>query len=242
VVWSESLDYRQLLLADSIYLNDRLAKLYGAERAEAESGQEAAFQKAAFDSAQRAGVLTHPLLLAGFAYHGTSSPIHRGVFVSRSLLGRVLKPPPVAVAPLSPDLHPDLTTRERVILQTSDQMCMSCHAMINSLGFPMEHFDAIGRYRTEEKGKPVDATGVYQSVSGSMAEFAGVRDLAAYLAASDESHTAFVQQLFHALVKQPIFAHGAETPQELRQSFVEDNYNIQRLVVNIAVAAATKQH
>jgi hypothetical protein len=233
VVWSESSDYRQLLLADAIYLNGRLAKLYGADLP-----AEAPFQKVAFNPEQRAGVLTHPLLLSGFAYHATSSPIHRGVFVARSLLGRMLKPPPVAVAPVSPDLHPDLTTRERVVLQTSPQMCQSCHTMINSLGFPMEHFDAIGRYRTEEKGKAVDSTGVYQSASGSMAEFAGVRDLAAYLAASEESHTAFVQQLFHAFVKQPIFAYP-DQPAKLRQAFIEDNYNMQRLLVNIAVTAAT---
>jgi cytochrome c553 len=232
VVWSESSDYRQLLLADSIYLNGRLAKLYGAELPE-----DAPFQKVAFDPQERAGVLSHPFLLTGFAYHGTSSPIHRGVFVARSLLGRMLKPPPVAVAPLSPDLHPDLTTRERVIEQTSPQMCMSCHSMINALGFPMEHFDAIGRYRTEEKGKPVDATGMYQSVSGTMAEFAGVRDLAAYLSANDESHTAFVQQLFHALVKQPVFAYP-DQPQQLRRTFIEDNYHVQRLLVNIAITAA----
>ena len=63
-------------------------------------------------------MLTHPYLMAGFAYTATSSPIHRGVFVARSVLGRSLRPPPVAVAPLPPDLQPELTTRERVALQT----------------------------------------------------------------------------------------------------------------------------
>ena len=52
--------------------------------------------------------------MASFAYTATSSPIHRGVFIARSVLGRVLRPPPEAVAPLAPDLHPDLTTRQRV--------------------------------------------------------------------------------------------------------------------------------
>ena len=60
------------------------------------------------------GVLTHPYLMATFAYTATSSPIHRGVFLARSVLGRSLRPPPEAVAPLAADLHPDLTTRERV--------------------------------------------------------------------------------------------------------------------------------
>ena len=61
-------------------------------------------------------MLTHPYLMATFAYTATSSPIHRGVFLARSVLGRSLRPPPEAFAPLPADLHPPLTTRERVRL------------------------------------------------------------------------------------------------------------------------------
>ena len=111
-------------------------------------------------------MLTHPYLMASFAYTATSSPIHRGVFLSRSVLGRALRPPPEAVAPLAPDLHPDLTTRQRVTLQTKPESCQSCHGMINSLGFTLEHFDAVGRYRKEEKGQPIDATGTYETRAG----------------------------------------------------------------------------
>ena len=63
-------------------------------------------------------MLTHPYLMASFAYTATSSPIHRGVFLARSVLGRSLRPPPEAVHAAAADLHPDLTTRERVALQT----------------------------------------------------------------------------------------------------------------------------
>ena len=125
--------------------------------------------------------------MASFAYTATSSPIHRGVFIARSVLGRVLRPPPEAVAPLAPDLHPDLTTRQRVALQTQPESCQSCHGMINPLGFTLEHFDALGRYRKEEKGKPIDATGSYETRSGEPVKFSGVRDLAAFLAASERS-------------------------------------------------------
>ena len=57
-----------------------------------------------------------------------------------------------------PDLHADLTTRERVTLQTTPEACQMCHAMINPLGFTLEHFDAVGRFRKEEHGKPIDAS------------------------------------------------------------------------------------
>jgi hypothetical protein len=79
------------------------------------------------------------------------------VFLARSVLGNVLKPPQEAIAPLAPDLHPTLSTRERVALQTSSVACQTCHTMINPLGFALEEFDAIGRLRTADaSGKPLD--------------------------------------------------------------------------------------
>ena len=151
--------------ADYVYLNGRLAPLYGAKLP-----ADAPFQKVSLEQEERAGLLTHPYLMASFAYTATSSPIHRGVFIARSVLGRVLRPPPEAVAPLAPDLHPDLTTRQRVAIQTQPESCRSCHGMINPLGFTLEHFDALGRYRKEEKGKPIDATGSYETRSGEHGE------------------------------------------------------------------------
>lgn len=233
VITSDAADFRTLLTGDELFLNGRLAKFYGAELPE-----EADFQKVKLEPDARAGVLTHPYLLAGFAYTSTSSPIHRGVFIARSVLGRSLRPPPEAVSPLAPDLHPDLTTRERVILQTQAEMCMSCHNLINPLGFTLEHFDAVGRYRKEEKGKPIDASGSYLARTGEEAKFAGVRDLARYLADSPETHTALSEQLFHYLIKQPINAFGPEASPRLTKRFTEEQFNLRKLMVEIAAFAA----
>jgi hypothetical protein len=200
------------------------------------------FQKVSLDAKERAGLLTHPYLLANFAYTSTSSPIHRGVFIARSLLGRALRPPPVAVAPLAPDLHAGLTTRERVTLQTSPASCVTCHGMINPLGFSLERFDAIGRFRTDEKGKPIDATGIYEPPSGEVSRYEGARQLAETLAASEEVHTAFVEQLFHHMIQQPIRAFGPDLSPRLRRSFAEHNFNVRSLLVEIvAAASAPKQ-
>jgi len=233
VVWGESSDFRQLILSDALFLNGRLAKLYGKDLP-----ADAPFQKVPRGVRERAGVLTHPYLLATFAYTATSSPIHRGVFIARSVLGLSLRPPPEAFAPLAPDLHPQLNTRERVTLQTKAESCLKCHGMINPLGFPLEHYDAIGRYRGEEKGRPIDATGAYETRSGEPVEFDGLRDLATFLTGSEETHTAFVQQLFQELVKQPIRAHGAERLPELQKSFAEHDFHIRKLVVEIVTASA----
>jgi cytochrome c5 len=233
IIGGEKADFRELLHADYLYLNGRLARFYGAELP-----ADAPFQKVARKQDGRAGVLTHPYLLSSFAYTASSSPIHRGVFLSRSVLGRVLRPPPEAVAPLAADLHPDLSTRQRVMLQTKPESCQSCHGMINPLGFTLEHYDAIGRYRDREKGRPIDATGSYETRAGNRVEFDGIAPLAAFLAASEETHTAFVQQLFHYLVKQPIRAFGRQALPDLRRTFAANDYNIRKLMIEIVVSSA----
>jgi cytochrome c553 len=233
VVWSEASDFRRLFLTNELYLNGRLGKIYGANLP-----ADAPFQKVAFKPGQRAGVLTHPYLMATFAYPKTSSPIHRGVFLARNVLGVTLRPPPEAFAPLAPELRPELTTRERVALQTNPRACQSCHAVINPLGFTLENFDAIGRFRDREKNRPIDASGSYQTRTGKLVHFAGVQDLARFLADSDDVHEAFVTRLFHYLVKQPVAAYGSQKLSELKRVFADNHYNIRRLVVAIVAESA----
>jgi len=233
IVWSDRADFRELLLADYWFVNRRLASFYGAEPPEDDG-----FVRVPRDSRQHAGLLTHPYLMARYAYHKTSSPIHRGVFIVRGQLGRFLKPPPEAVTPLDEGFNPDLTTRQRVALQTKPAACQTCHAMINPLGFAFEHFDAVGRVRTDEKKSPIDASGSYTTASGSVVTFAGARDLAEFLAASEETHRCFVGQLFHHVVKQPAAAFGKDELDHLTAAFVASEFNVQDLLVEIAKTTA----
>jgi hypothetical protein len=233
VVWSDGSDFRRFLLDDAFYANGRLAKFYGIDLPE-----DAKFQKVSFEPERRSGVLTHPYLLTGLAYFDSTSPIHRGVFVMRSLLGRTLMPPPEAITPLTPDLHPDLTTRERVALQTSDANCKSCHEAVNPLGFSLEHFDAVGRFREEEKGKPIDATGGFVKQTGETLELHSARELATALAADREVHAAFVEQLFRHTTKQPIQAFGPDRLAKLTDAFEQNNFNIRRLLAEMVTSAA----
>ncbi len=238
VVWGQSgSDFRRLFTDEDVYVNGRLAPLYGAKLA-----AEAPFQRIRLDDGRRAGVLSHPYMASVLSYAGATSPIHRGVFLARSVMGNVLKPPQEAVAPLPPDLHADLSTRERVSLQTSAVACQTCHTMINPLGFALEEFDPIGRYRTTEKrgatAKPIDASGAYLPREGPKAVFRGARELAATIAGSRDAQEAFVQNLFHALVKQPARAWGPDTLEKLRQAFVANDCDIRRLLVDIMIVAA----
>jgi len=125
-----------------------------------------------------------------------------------------------------------------VSLQTKGANCQTCHTVINPLGFPLESFDAIGKYRQTDNNKPVDTTGGYLTESGERKAFNGPVELAAFLADSPEAHAAFVEQMFHHLAQQPVRAYGANRGKELRDSFVKTGYNIRTLAADIATVAA----
>lgn len=226
-------DYRRFFNDRGLWLNGRLAKFYGIDKPE-----NAPFEKIAFDQQPRAGVLTHPLLMAGFAYSNSTSPIHRGVFVSRNLLGRRLRSPPDSFTPESPHLSPKLTTRERISKQTKPVSCQSCHDMINPLGFTMEHFDTVGRYRADEGGKAIDASGSYLRADAELAKFKDASELGAFLAQNSEAQGAFVERLFKDAIKQPILAYGPQEKERLRQFFNDNGCNIRKLLAEIVVSSA----
>ncbi len=247
VVGSESSDYRQLFLADWTYTCDRLATFYGEtwQHLEIETSVNSTatlprLRRSVSDSQKRFGVLSHPYLMSGMSYHESTSPIHRGVFLIRYVLGRTLRPPSEAFTPLSPDLHPDLTTRERVALQTSPDSCQVCHSKINGLGFALENFDAVGKFRSQERSKSLDSSGKYVDRAGKEVNFSGPRELAEYIVASEDAHRAFVNRAFQHFVKQPAAAFGPTTLNELTDRFQKNNYNINELIVEIAVVAATR--
>ena len=233
LIRSQSADFRQLFLSDVLYLNGRLSRLYGVELP-----ADAPFQRISMNASDRAGILSHPYLMATFADTTSSSPIRRGVFLARGVLGRTLRPPPNAFVPLPPALHPDLNTRERVALQTKADACISCHGLINPLGFSLERYDAIGRIRGEDNHRPIDASGFYRSRAGDDVRFNGARELAAFLAGSEETHAAFVEKLFYYCVQQPIRAFGPKAHEDLRESFVRQDFNIRKLLEEIATRAA----
>jgi hypothetical protein len=233
VVWDERSDYRELLLADYLYANGRLAKFYGLEAELADD-----FVKVRLDPKERAGVVTHPYLLAAFSYQRSTSPIHRGVFLTRNIVGRALKAPPVAVAFKDSEFDPNLTMRQKVAELTRPEACQSCHSVINPLGFSLEHYDAVGRFRTTEGDQPIDAASDYTTSEGDTVRLTGARDLAGFAAGSEQAQNAFVEQLFHQVVKQPARAYGPDVLNRLRTSFLLSDFSIRELLVEIACISA----
>lgn len=234
VVWAADSDYRRFFTEDTVFLNDSLAPLFHIRL-----NKNSPFQQVRIDNGQRAGIITHPYMMSLLSYADSTSPIHRGVFLARNILGNVLQPPVNAIAPLPANDHPDLTTRERVALQTKASACQTCHAMINPLGFVLEEYDALGRLRTTENRNgqdlPINATGNYQPRTEKEAIFYGGRELGHYLATSRDASETFVRSLFHALAKQPLRAWGSDTLGQLTDRFISKNYSIRKLIVEIAL-------
>ncbi|MCC9601770.1 DUF1588 domain-containing protein [Stieleria sp. JC731] len=238
VFWSDASDYRQLFLRDWNYTNEKLASFYGETfQPEGETNGDEMVRSRP-DPERTFGVLTHPMITSHLSYFDTTSPIHRGVFLIRRVLGRTLRPPNEAFTPLDPDLHPDLTTRQRVELQTGEQSCQVCHQKINALGFSLENYDAVGRFRAMEKGKPINAAGSYVTRTDQTVPFESAGDLARFLAENDDAHRAFVERVFEYFVKQPIAAFGPGTHDKLTNQFRESQFNMRELIVEIAVLVA----
>lgn len=231
-VWGDKSDYRALLLSDSLFLNERLGRFYG----KPVTGQ--GFQRVSFDPHQRCGVITHPFLLSTLAYHNSTSPIHRGVFLTRNIVGMTLKSPVQANKFDDAKFDPSLTMRQKVTQMTRSQACMGCHQTINPLGFSLENYDGVGRWRTEDKHKPVDPKSEFHPDSGVTIQLQGARDVAEFAAANPSAHAAFLHQLFHHLAKQPLEAYGPREAERLRAEFEKSGFNVKLLLARLAITAS----
>ena len=142
---------------------------------------------AEFPSSERAGVLTLPSVLALGAYAVQPGPILRGKRVLERIACMDMGTPiQGAEAALPPDtLAAERTNRQRTAAATSPATCDTCHRLINPPGFAFEHYDAIGRWRAEDNGQPVDASGSLTLAGGEEISFTDGIDLARQLAASD---------------------------------------------------------
>ncbi|TPV96854.1 MAG: DUF1592 domain-containing protein [Myxococcales bacterium FL481] len=143
---------------------------------------------------ERAGVLTSAAFLASHAHPGFPSPVLRGVFIRDRLLCAPPPAPPDDVPPIEETENEEpQTNRDRYEAHVANPACAGCHVAIDGVGFPFEHYDSVGAYRTQDNGHPVDASGelVGTDVDGPVS---GAVDLAERLAVSRTVHDCVVKQ------------------------------------------------
>jgi hypothetical protein len=182
--------FSQFMTASHTFVNSRLARMYGLNVPAPPAGRPDPFVKVELDPAQRAGLLTQVGFLAANSEEQTPNIIIRGVRIAHDVLCLELPPPPDAVPPL-PMLTPNSTNRQRVQELTKNAPCSGCHERaINPLGFAFENLDGLGRYRTQDNGHPIDATGSYD-LDGSAVPFDGPVSLIKAMAASRQAHDCY---------------------------------------------------
>jgi len=154
----EDRDAVELWTAPYTYLNERLARHY---RIPNVVGKE--FRRVSWpESNPRAGLLGQASVLTALSTQSRTSPTARGMFVVSRYLGVEPPEPPANIPPLvDPPRGRPVTMRERMIAHRTIPACASCHAMFDPLGFALENFDAVGRWRTSENGLPIDASGTF---------------------------------------------------------------------------------
>ncbi len=146
----------ELLDTQYTYLNERLAKHYGIEGV---SGPE--FRRVELKDRRRGGVLGMAGVLTLTSYPRRTSPVLRGKWVLEELLGTPPPPPPPMIKALPTDdrIRNGLTFRQRLETHRKRADCAACHARLDPLGFGLENFDVLGRWRDQVQQKPVDASG-----------------------------------------------------------------------------------
>jgi mono/diheme cytochrome c family protein len=144
-----------LLTADYTFVNERLARHYGIPNVYGSRFRRVTLPP---ELAPRRGLLGKGGILMATSQADRTSPVLRGKWILENLLGTTPPPPPANVPPL--DIKPGAaprTIRERMAAHRQPA-CASCHQMIDPLGFALESFDAIGAWRTQENGRPIDSS------------------------------------------------------------------------------------
>ena len=190
VLWARNGSLSELLTSSRTYVDPELAALYGVEAPETGAG----FVE--LDPAERAGILTHASVLATLAGPTKTSIVHRGLFVNRLFmcLPEIAPPPPDLLEGVAGETE-SLSERELADYRASNTTCAGCHAMIDPPGIALEHYDPIGRWRTEADDAPVDAAATVSIGTAPPRAITGAVDLAHALAQNDEVTACVAEQI-----------------------------------------------
>jgi hypothetical protein len=188
---------------------------------------------ATLDPAQRSGLLTQPGFLAGFSHPRLSAPVLRGVYVlERVLCEEIGAPPPGVNDNTAAASSGPLTTRQRYAAHVSAPACASCHTRIDGIGFGLEDYDLVGRFRTTENGLPIDASGqIFER------PFSGGVALSAQLADSRQVEACAARQVYR-------FALGQEEQLvdhcTLEATMARAGGSVRELMIAVAKSDATR--
>jgi hypothetical protein len=186
------------------------------------------------DASQRLGLLTHPSFLTITGAPNGSNPVKRGKAVFTHLLCGELPPPPPNVPPAKP-ASAGGTTRERFAEHDRNECAKGCHQLMDPIGFAFEHYDGIGRYRTMDNDRPVDATGKL-AIDGGEKSFQNAIELTRILATSDSVRQCFAKQWFRFALGRTETAGDAPSLTSVASAFAAHQFDMRDLAPAIATS------
>ena len=228
-VLRENRSVLDLLTADYSFINERLAKHYGIPNIEGSY-----FRRVTFPAGSpRGGLLGQGSILTLTSYATRTSAVVRGKWVLENLLSAAPPPPPPNIPVFKndgPEPGQTLTMREAMTRHRANPSCAGCHARMDPIGFSMEHFDAVGRWRDRDAGNAIDATGSFPGG----ATFDGMAGLKKVLLADREQfvNTISGKLLMYALGRNLQY-YDEPSVRAIVHSAASTNYTLASLVMGV---------
>ncbi|QDT90181.1 DUF1592 domain-containing protein [Gimesia algae] len=219
--------------SDYTFLNENLATLYGLEKTV--TGPE--MRKVKLTNGNRGGILGMPGVLAATSFPNRTSPVNRGVWVLEQVLGDHVPAAPPDVPALEKQDQKQvakLSLRERTELHRADPVCANCHRLLDPIGFGLENFDAIGRWRDQDdNGQTIDASG---ELPGGK-HFSNPRELKAMIAEHKAKFSRnLVERLLAYALCRKLEGYDEIVIDELMQKIAKDNYRMQTLITEVVTS------
>ncbi|MEE3031994.1 MAG: DUF1588 domain-containing protein, partial [Planctomycetota bacterium] len=217
----------RLIDTDYTYLNGPLANLYGLE----DRVQGRDMQRIQLEDRNRGGILGMPATLATTSLPNRTSPVRRGYWVLERVLGETVPPPPPNVPELKETEQKNvegLTLRQRTELHQSQPTCANCHRLLDPIGFGLESFDAIGRWReVDDVGGKIDSAG--QLSTGET--FSNPAELKTILALRKEAIARNLTERFMAYaIGRPLEGYDEVVIDQLMTTLTEDGYRMRTMI------------
>ena len=213
-----------VLRADYTFVNERLARHYGIQNVYGSH-----FRRVTITDPRQRGLLGHASVLTVTSQANRTSPVTRGKWILENLLGAPPPAPPANVPGLE-QTQVKGTLRQRMEQHRKNPVCASCHNMMDPLGFALENFDPLGRWRQEDNGHPVDASGTMPDGS----KFDGVAGLrAALLTRPDVFVETLTEKMMVYALGRGVEYYDAPAIRQIARAAAKDNYRMTRIILGI---------
>ena len=228
----ENQSVSRLVDSDYTFLNEPLAELYGIEQ----SIVGPTMQRIKLENPNRGGILGMPAILAATSLPNRTSPVKRGVWVLEQVLGERVPPPPPDVPELEDQKQESgegLTLRERTELHTTDPSCANCHKVLDPIGFGLENFDAIGRWRVQDEGVRIESAGELPSGEA----FSTPADLKRILARREADLARnLTQRLMAFALGRQLEGYDEVVIDQLMVKIAEDDYRVRTIITEVTTS------